>query len=173
MIIRLFQFNFKCNCLLKLSLAKWKLNLFWNNSCFYIIFSITVHGNTLHFHSVFTIQSIYKSTFYDCTYFWEIRIFINKTTCLQKNISQYLWFAIDGPRQGFARMVKSHEEPYWPDNLSLFSVSCEHYGEPKKQNYGENGVLWFICMSGECCRIIFVLQGVQEKSQNCNFLSPL
>ena len=33
-------------------------------------------------------------------------------------------------------MVKSHEDPYWPDSLSLFSVSCEHYREPKKQNYG-------------------------------------
>ena len=24
-------------------------------------------------------------------------------------------------------MVKSHEDAYWPDNLSLFTVNCEHY----------------------------------------------
>ena len=23
-------------------------------------------------------------------------------------------------------IVKSHEDAYWPDNLSLFSISCEH-----------------------------------------------
>ena len=60
-------------------------------------------------------------------------------------------------------MVKSHEDAYCPDNLSLFSVSCEHYREPKKENYGGNWLLWFICMLGECCRIIFVLQGVKKK----------
>ena len=24
-------------------------------------------------------------------------------------------------------MVKSHEDAYWPENLSLFTFSCEHY----------------------------------------------
>ena len=37
-------------------------------------------------------------------------------------------------------MVKSHEDAYWPDNLSLFTVNCEHYREPKKQNYGKSGL---------------------------------
>ena len=69
-------------------------------------------------------------------------------------------------------MVKIHEDAYWPDNLSLFSASYEHYRESKKQNYGENWLLWFICMSGECCKIIFVLQGVQKNCQNCHFWSP-
>ena len=44
-------------------------------------------------------------------------------------------------------LVKSHEDAYWPDYLSLFSVSCKHYRELKTQNYGENWLLWFICMS--------------------------
>ena len=29
-------------------------------------------------------------------------------------------------------MVESHEDAYWPDNLSLFTVNCEHNLEPKK-----------------------------------------
>ena len=29
-------------------------------------------------------------------------------------------------------MVKSHEDAYSPDNLSLFTVNYEHYQEPKK-----------------------------------------
>ena len=69
-------------------------------------------------------------------------------------------------------MVKSHEDAYWPDNLSLFTVNCEHYREPKKQNYGEIWPLWFISMSGESCKTIFVLQGVQENCKKHHFLKP-
>ena len=70
-------------------------------------------------------------------------------------------------------MVKSHEDPYWPDNLSLFTVNCEHYREPKKQNYGEIWPLWFISMLGESCKTIFVLQGVQKNCKKRHFLKPL
>ena len=66
-------------------------------------------------------------------------------------------------------MVKSHEDAYWPDNLSLFTVNCEHYREPKKQNYGEIWPLWFISMSGESYKTIFVLQGVQENCKKTPF----
>ena len=34
-------------------------------------------------------------------------------------------------------MVKSHEDPYWPDNLSLFSVSITE--SPKNKIMGETG----------------------------------
>ena len=37
-------------------------------------------------------------------------------------------------------MVKSHEDAYRPDNLSLFSVSCEHYREPKNKIMGKTGL---------------------------------
>ena len=78
-----------------------------------------------------------------------------------------------GLQYSLVHMVKSHEEAYWPDNLSLFSVSCEHFQEPKKTKLWENWLVWFIFMSGECCRIFFVLQGVQKKCKNCHFWSPL
>ena len=29
-------------------------------------------------------------------------------------------------------MVKFYEDAYWPKNLSLFTISCEHYRGPKK-----------------------------------------
>ena len=29
--------------------------------------------------------------------------------------------------QNHAYMVKFHEDAYWPKNLSLFAISCEHY----------------------------------------------
>ena len=51
-------------------------------------------------------------------------------------------------------MVKSHEDAYWLDNLSLFTVNSGHYREPKKQNYGEFWPLWFISMLGESCKTI-------------------
>ena len=79
-----------------------------------------------------------------------------------------------GPQRSIQdHMVKSHEDPYWPDNLSLFNVNCEHYREPKKQNYGEFLPLWFISMPGESCKTIFVLQGVQENCKGMPFLKPL
>ena len=87
------------------------------------------------------------------------------SSCIQSTIvTLQIWY--------YLYMVRCDEDAYWPDNLSLFSVSCEHYREPKKQNYGENWLLWFICMSGECCRIICVLQGVQKNCQKCHFWSP-
>ena len=70
-------------------------------------------------------------------------------------------------------MIKSHEDAYWPDNLSLFTVNCEHYREPKKQNYGEIWPLWCISKLGESCRTIFVLQGVQENCKKRLFMKPL
>ena len=34
-------------------------------------------------------------------------------------------------------MVKSHEDAYWPDNLSLITVNCEIYWEPSpRKDYG-------------------------------------
>ena len=70
-------------------------------------------------------------------------------------------------------MVKCHEDAYWPYNLSLFTVHCEHDREPKKQNYGEIWPLWFISMSGESSKTIFVLQSVQKNYKNCHFWRPL
>ena len=70
-------------------------------------------------------------------------------------------------------MVKSHEDAYWPDNLSLFTVNCEHHQEPKKQNYGKIWPLWFLSMSGESCKTVFLLHGVQENCKKRHFLKPL
>ena len=66
-------------------------------------------------------------------------------------------------------MVKSHEDAYWPDNLSLFTVNREHYREPKKQNYGEIWPLWFISMLGESCKTIFGFTGCPGKLQKRHF----
>ena len=70
-------------------------------------------------------------------------------------------------------MVKNHEDAYRLKKLSLFTVECGHYWGQKNKKYGENWLLWFIPMSGEYCRIIFVLQGVPKNCQNWHFLEPL
>ena len=57
-------------------------------------------------------------------------------------------------------MVNFHEDAYWPDNLSLFTVNCEHYQEPQKQDYGK--ILPF-------CKTLFLLQGVQENCKKTLF----
>ena len=39
-------------------------------------------------------------------------------------------------------MIKSHEDAYWPDNLSLFTISCEHTeGPPKKQIMRKSAII--------------------------------
>ena len=63
-------------------------------------------------------------------------------------------------------MVKSHEDAYWPDNLSLFTVNCEHYQEPKKQNDGEIWPLWSLSMLGESYKTIFCFRKI---AKNANF----
>ena len=53
--------------------------------------------------------------------------------------------------QGFVffYMVKIDEDAYWPNNLSLFNIDCEHYQGQKKQKYGENKVPWFFPKLGQ------------------------
>ena len=70
-------------------------------------------------------------------------------------------------------MVENDEDAYWRKKLSLFTVECGHYGGKKNKKYWENWLLWFIPMSGEYCRIIFVLQGVPKNCRNGPFLEPL
>ena len=49
-------------------------------------------------------------------------------------------------------MVKNHEDAYWQILLLNMTIT-----EARKNNkYGKNWLLWFIHMSGEYCRIIFV-----------------
>ena len=67
---------------------------------------------------------------------------------------------------GKVDMVKSHEDAF-------FTVNCDHYREPKKQNHGEICPLWFISMPRESCKTIFVLQGDQENCKKRHFLKPL
>ena len=55
-------------------------------------------------------------------------------------------------------MVKNHEDAYRLKNLSKMTIIEVR----KKKNYGEIWHLWFISMSGEYCKTIFVLQGVQK-----------
>ena len=37
-------------------------------------------------------------------------------------------------------MVKFHEDAYWPKNLSLFAISCEHYRGPKNKIMRKSGI---------------------------------
>ena len=37
-------------------------------------------------------------------------------------------------------MIISHEDAYWPDNLSLFTVNWENYREPKNKIMGKYGL---------------------------------
>ena len=37
-------------------------------------------------------------------------------------------------------MVKFYEDAYWPDNLSLFTISCEHYWGPKNKIMRKSGI---------------------------------
>ena len=64
-----------------------------------------------------------------------------------------------------AYMVKNHEDAYRLKNLSLFTVEYDHYLGQKNKDFGEIWHLWFISMSGEYCKTIFVLLGVPK---NCN-----
>ena len=45
-------------------------------------------------------------------------------------------------------MVKSHEDAYWPDNLSLFSAICEHYREPKSKLWGKLASMVYLHVRG-------------------------
>ena len=135
----------------------------WNESlCVPVIKTI---NNFLQFHCIFAREGDKIIGFHIVTIFENLK---NSLKVFN------MWFFCFVFKLFYSlHMVKSHEDAYCPDSFSLFSVSCEHYREPKKQNYRENWLLWFICMSGECCRIIFVLQGVRKNCQNCPFWSPL
>ena len=37
-------------------------------------------------------------------------------------------------------MVKFHEDAYWPKNLSLFAIKCEHYWGPKNKIMRKSGI---------------------------------
>ena len=66
-------------------------------------------------------------------------------------------------------MVKNHEGAYRLKKLSLFTVECGQ----KNKKYGENWLLWYIPMSGEYFRIIFVSQGAPKIARIDLFWSPL
>ena len=98
---------------------------------------------------------------------------------------------------GNLHMFKFHEDAYWPENLSLFTISCEHYWGPKKQNHeeiwhknlslfaisGKHYIgpkkqnfeeIWhpqFCPMLGQYFRTLFVLQGVRKNAKSDIFWS--
>ena len=69
-------------------------------------------------------------------------------------------------------MVKNDEDAYWLNNLSLFTIDCEHYWGPRKQKYGGKWHPWFIPMSGQYLRRFFVLWGIQEICEKWHYLEP-
>ena len=46
-------------------------------------------------------------------------------------------------------MVRIGEDAYLLNNLSHFTIECEHYCGPRKQICGENCHPWFIAISGQ------------------------
>ena len=63
-------------------------------------------------------------------------------------------------------MVKFHEDAYWPDNLSLFTISCEHYWGHKKTKLWGN--LASIVLSHVGTVLCFA--GCPKKLKNMMFL---
>ena len=63
-------------------------------------------------------------------------------------------------------MVKVHEDAYWPDNLSLFTISCENYWEPKKQIMKKSGIHSFVpCLESTLEQFLFYrVSGKMTKS---------
>ena len=46
-------------------------------------------------------------------------------------------------------MAKSHEDAYWPDNLSLFTVNSEHYKRAQKAKlWGNLAFMVYIQVGG-------------------------
>ena len=52
--------------------------------------------------------------------------FVHKLCELNKGKHNYK-YPKELNRATLRHMVKFHEDAYWPENLSLFAVSCEHY----------------------------------------------
>ena len=70
-------------------------------------------------------------------------------------------------------MVKCHEDAYWPNDLSLFSLDMEGYWDQKNKVMKENRPLVLSSLSLEYLKIFYSLQGVPKRVQILTYFSSI
>ena len=89
------------------------------------------HFNTTCF-SLRILPALVSSNLFDTfLWLWKCDGFSSQTGKFSR------WRRVVSEFQVCPYIEKFHEEAYWPYNLSLCTISCEHYEGPIKQNYEE------------------------------------